>query len=375
MPETAPSPSAPPFATAELPTLYSRWIAAALDGPVPKEARATCDDCAMLVKPERPLLPTEYSFNPITKCCTYVPELPNFLLGRILADDDPAMARGRAAVEARLAENNAVTPFGLGRPPGYMVVYRQASDTGFGRLRSLRCPYYLEDVGRCGVWKHRESMCATWHCKYVRGAVGLRFWQALHQFLFAIERALTIQCVLDAGLGTPALRRLFPPMFTRQGPADFLESLGDIHDGSDLWGPWRGREREFFVESARRCEALDLPRVLELGGPEARAHLELTRAAYRDLLSEQLPERLRVNAMRLVAVDASNGQFWTYSNLDGLEMPTRLLDVLHCFDGKPTHEAIHEVFMETGINLEDRVVRQLADFEVLIPVDAVVKRK
>jgi len=368
MPETAP-PATP------LPSLHARWIASALDGPVPHERRATCDDCAMLVKAERPLLPTEYAFNPATKCCTYIPELPNFLLGRILADDDPALAPGRAAVEARLADDNVITPFGLGRPPGYMVFYRQASDQSFGRLKALRCPYYVEaGGGRCGIWKHRESMCATWYCKHDRGAVGMRFWRALHQLLFALERALTVWCVLQLDVGTAALRRLFPPAFVRQGPSDFLESLGEVPDRAELWGPWRGREREFFVESARRVEALAWPELLALAGPETHVHLSLVREAHRELLSGELPEALRVNAMRLVAVDGTNGQFWTYSNLDGLEMPTRLLDVIHHFDGRPTREAMRAIADDSGVDLGERVVRQLADFEVLVPVEALSRK-
>jgi hypothetical protein len=29
------------------------------------------------------------AFHPETKCCTYIPALPNFLVGRIVEDDDP----------------------------------------------------------------------------------------------------------------------------------------------------------------------------------------------------------------------------------------------------------------------------------------------
>ena len=42
----------------------------------------------------------DLQFEPSTKCCTFLPELPNFLVGAMLADTDPAAAEGRASVIA-----------------------------------------------------------------------------------------------------------------------------------------------------------------------------------------------------------------------------------------------------------------------------------
>src|SRR5262245_36081364 len=90
-----------------LPPLYQRWVRELLDGPVPRETEATCDNCAMLVEGG-----VAAGFNTDTKCCTFLPELHNFLVGAILADDDPAFATGRASVRARVARRVAVTPLG-----------------------------------------------------------------------------------------------------------------------------------------------------------------------------------------------------------------------------------------------------------------------
>ena len=83
-----------------LPPLYARWTDELLGGPIPAETRATCLDCAMWVKEGRnpaaydPFTGQEISFLPSTKCCTYVPSLPNFLAGGVLLDEDPAVAPG-----------------------------------------------------------------------------------------------------------------------------------------------------------------------------------------------------------------------------------------------------------------------------------------
>jgi len=104
-----------------------------LQSLIPKETKATCDDCVML-SPARNRTRLLLLVRPRTKCCTYIPELPNFLVGRILCDDDPAFAKGRATLVKRLDEGVAVTPLGVGRSPTYRLLYEHAAGLmAFGR--------------------------------------------------------------------------------------------------------------------------------------------------------------------------------------------------------------------------------------------------
>src|SRR2546423_8454859 len=112
----------PVLTTSRLPPLYAAWMEQWLAGPIRHETNATCDDCAMLSGGAE-TNSAEMFFNPETKCCTYVPMLPNYLVGRILADDAPAFAEGRATVEARVHDVVGVTPLGLDAPPGFTVFY------------------------------------------------------------------------------------------------------------------------------------------------------------------------------------------------------------------------------------------------------------
>src|SRR5262249_13685983 len=150
--------------TEALPPLYAKWMGEALEGPIPQETEATCDDCVMLAKGCEAPRGSGFFFDPQTKCCTYIPELPNFLVARILEDRSPEAARGRATLEKRIAEGVAVTPLGVGRSPTFRMIYQHTAElSGFGRNRALRCPHYLEDEGgKCGIWRHRKSTCATW---------------------------------------------------------------------------------------------------------------------------------------------------------------------------------------------------------------------
>ena len=157
-----------------LPPLYAGWIADLLDGPLPHEGEATCEDCAMWPSAGVPVS-AGIAFNRETKCCTYIPALPNFLVGRIVEDNDPALAPGRASVEARIDARLGVTPLGIDRPPVHALLYQTGMSSAFGRSRALRCPHYREEAGgACGIWRHRNGVCSTWFCKYSRGATGQR---------------------------------------------------------------------------------------------------------------------------------------------------------------------------------------------------------
>src|SRR5690349_5664121 len=128
------------------PLLYGRWMEDMLGGALPDETRATCSDCAMLPKGGEP--PPEHAvfFNPSTKCCTYLPDIPNYLVGDILRDCTPEMARGRDTIEKRMMRKADVTPLGVGQPSSYLLWYNH-SKAGFGRSQTLRCPHYIEEGG------------------------------------------------------------------------------------------------------------------------------------------------------------------------------------------------------------------------------------
>src|SRR5215470_3687249 len=103
------------FQAGALPPLYARWMNDLLDGPIPAETRATCDNCVMCPKPGDTISAEDRFFDPSIKCCSIVPALPNFLVGMILSGDDrdPISLEGWASVERRIREGVAVGPLGL----------------------------------------------------------------------------------------------------------------------------------------------------------------------------------------------------------------------------------------------------------------------
>jgi Fe-S-cluster containining protein len=312
---------------------------------------------------------TEY-FDPVIKCCSYVPVLHNFLVGRILSDDDPAAGAGRSTVEKRVEEGVAVTPLGLGHPPVFSLLYAN-SNTAFGRSRNLRCPHYIEETGRCGVWRHRESTCATWFCKHVRGSVGYAFWhQSLHQLLMSVENDLARWCVLELSLDGDALRHLLAAESKSQSDSvtgEAIDNRVDRGSYAKLWGNWLGREHEFFIKCARLVDPLTWNEVLTVTGPEVRAWARLTEDAYRRLTSDEIPPALKAGSMQLVRLTRETTRVGTYSTFDPIDIPSVVMESLHYFDGRPTDDAISAIADEKGIRLDPSLVRKMVDFAVLVP--------
>lgn len=371
------APAPPPGAwtpPSSLPPLYARWITDLLGGPITRESQATCEQCAMLPPPGA-RGGTDLYFNAETKCCTYVPALPNYLVGRALGDGDPALAAGRASLERRIADRVGVTPLGLDRPPVHRVLYRLGGPAGaFGRSRALRCPHYLAEAGgACGIWRHRNGVCSTWFCKHVRGATGQRFWHGLEQLLTTVERELARWCLVRLELDPRVLARLLPRGTDRGTPHDegldaaAIDARVDDETYRALWGAWRHRERALYLACARLVDHLGWKDVLQIGGGSLEAHARIVAGSYRDAGSESLPDRLVLGPLQTLARGRNHVRVSTYNALDPLELPRLLMDVLPYFDGRPTGQVLRQIRAEKRLNLQPDLLRRLVDFAVLLP--------
>jgi len=354
-----------------LPALYAGWLEDLLGGPIPRESRATCDDCAMCAHAGDAHGPSRQFFSATVKCCSYVPELANFLVGRILSDTDAAAQAGRSTVNDRIAAGLGVTPLGLQQSAVYSQLYR-GSDAAFGRSQALRCPHFLEDGGRCGIWRHRESTCATWFCKHVRGRIGYSFWRdAIYHLLKTIERDLARWCVLEIGVSDAMLCRLIEtPAWSAQAEpltADSLDQRGVNEAYRQLWGDWCGRESELFVRCAKLVGPLAWAEVLAICGPEAHAYARLTQHKYAQLMSDAVPATLQAGSFQVVEIGRGVSRLGTYSSYDPIDVPAAVLELLAYFDGRPTSEALAAIQEKRGVRLDASLVRKMVDFELLTP--------
>jgi hypothetical protein len=337
-----------------------------LGADIPPETDATCGDCAMVL-PENEAAAGASGFSPSTKCCTYVPDLWNFLVGRALLDDHPASARGRAALEARIDARIAVTPLGLRRRRSYQVIYESSSDL-FGQSKAMLCPHYIdENGGLCGIWRHRESTCTTWFCKFVRGSNGKDFWSQLQQLLRAIEEMLSTWCLTQLDVDDAVLRRLYRPqrdVFPSR-PTKF-EVDGDIDEADlrALWGSWHGRERDLYIACAKLVESLSWSDVARIGGALVTVYERLTRQAHARLVNEDVPARPTA-ALVQITPRGNRIRLATYSKMDELEVPAIVGKLLPHFDGKPIEETLAAIREIERVSVDPSFVRKLTDFGVL----------
>jgi hypothetical protein len=303
---------------------------------------------------------SQMAFDPEIKCCTYVPVLPNFLVGMILEDIDPAAADGRESVRRRITSGVGVTPLGLQPDSHYTLIYKHAGGELFGRSPGLRCPHFISAAGGlCGIWRHRNAVCATWFCKHERGAVGKRYWDAMLQVLTTVERHLSLWAAAELGesvedLG-PALLPYYATMF------------GTVSSGwteSCAGGP-----SEFYRAAAKLVKALAWSQVQEIGGPELALVLGRLRAAYGALQSVELPDRLRLGPIATACRSDGNVALTGYNPSDMLIVSPSLAAALHAFDGRRQTSDVCQTVGERGsLTLDRTTVARLVDFGVLQPV-------
>lgn len=357
--------------TSPLPPLYAAWVEDLLGDSIPPETRATCHDCVMCDDGADYKAPDSIFFNPNAKCCTYLPEISNFLAGQILTDADPAISKGRGTIEARINEGIAVTPLGLGRHPKYALLYDNMDVQVFGRAQSLRCPHYIhEQGGLCGIWKYRNSICSTWFCRHVRGAAGNDFWQTGKYLLAAIEQDLARWCVSELEIGGPALELLFKvrrPEESHRIDLDSLESRANAETLRRVWGTWFGREQDFYRECARLVTALKWQDVLSVCGPQVRIRANLLKRSHQNLASTEIPHRLRLANFN---VTESGPDFYRVNNpafgSESFSLSTRLMALLWYFDGRPTAEVVEQIIEEKRLRITPALLLRLVDFRILI---------
>lgn len=342
---------------AALPPLYAAWLRAITGGPIPAESKATCDNCAMLAPPEK--TPGAIYFDLATKCCAFQPHLPNFVAGQILDDSDPAIAQGRETLERRISRRAAITPGWAGPGAVFSLIYRNTPNV-FGRAPELRCDF-LNARGECGVWRHRPGVCATWHCKHVRGDLGSRFWKLADRLLRQVEHELSLWCLAELKTGTAEVD-------DAESGAPHVSELGgelDLVKYRELWGEWEGRELDFYRACARLVNPLGWAQVEQICGPRVRILSGLLRDAYAHLTSEAIPDRLQLSEFRISGLEGSGYRVVAYSPYDPLIMPQSLARVLHYFDGRPTEEALEAIFKEQGMQIDLSLVRRMIDFGLL----------
>lgn len=353
---------------AMMPAVYHPLLPAFFDSAAIREEKATCDDCAMCAKGTSPPVSGVVYFRPDTKCCTYHPYLPNFLVGAALADPDPALEEGRRRLRARIQSRVSVTPLWLAPPRKQSVLFTAARRSSFGRSLMLRCPYFEPNGGLCTIWKHRESVCSTFFCKHTGGNDAKHMWNGMQSYLRHAERYLGRYAMAsiapratqpDLGMGEISLEDLEgnPPH------PDFYRTI---------WQDWEGREEEFYIETYKLVSALsrdDFERIVNVDdGPRLLTELS---GLYDSLRFPVLAERLMLNPDRSETPTEGGVLMTTYSRYETVLVNEQLHEVLKELTGKETVAEVRaRLARDYEVDLPESMLIALQQLRIVIPPPA-----
>jgi len=280
----------------ELPRLYANFLPDFVKTKIPVEELATCNDCAMCQKNALPKTASITHFLPETKCCTYHPMLPNYLVGALLADESPEMNEGRKRIKEKIKNKTGIIPQGIAMPKKYKALYSMASEKGFGRSYSLLCPYYEKAGGSCTIWKFRNAVCSTWFCKTVAGEDGKIFWKKLQGYLADVEIHLINYCLVSAGINADAIIKDPLPFASQESlTAEDIDERINEEEYQNLWGEWAGKEEEFYIKTFELVANLDKKWFEKIMGINQQIHLKKMEDAYLKMTRPILPGKLKRN--------------------------------------------------------------------------------
>jgi hypothetical protein len=318
----------------------------------------------MVLPQATPRDPPRISFDPLVRCCSYRPQLPNFAVGEILSNGSPSSPFAATSIRRRIAEGDA-SPLGLRVDAAYQLVYQHASAASFGRARRLRCPH-LEDSGLCAIWANRPAVCATWYCKHERGRLGGRFWASLHATLAAAEQTASRWCLQALGFDGAARRAAVDDLHKSAVDTFALDRLPDSARQSSLWGTWAGREEPFYAACAEHVRGRDW-KALEQSNQELGLLAAETRALAAELADPSLPARLRAGGFQVLG--AVEGRLWLHSGsrFDTVEVAPEVMGLLARSDGRTVEEIAAEHEAATGQRPSRILLRMLLDYGFLVP--------
>ncbi|HNZ44116.1 MAG TPA: hypothetical protein PKN41_12355 [Bacteroidales bacterium] len=351
-----------------LPEIFHRLLPDIFLQKIPAEIFTKCSDCHMICNTREELgLNQSKPFAPDTKCCTFMPQIPNFLAGALLSDTDPLAATGKNRLLQRIENRKGIFPHGVYPVKKYSLLYEAGRELGFGKSRALRCPYFIEGKYNCALWKYREAICATWFCKYVAQQAGFEFWDAVKCCIKYVEDKLTLHFLARKGM----------PLSHPYGDNTNIsyEDLDDLPMNDKeyrlLWGKWAGREKEFYLTTYSLFQSLTPQDFSQIMGEP-----------FKDLLSdmEKKYHRMTDIPMKLVA-DRERAVYQTDTGNYHLEMITVIernnscithafdipAPVIDIFDGNiATEDALQQLEKNHGIFLGKDILISLYQYGILL---------
>ncbi len=218
----------------------------------PSEKRATCNKCYKVELGD---------FDPRCQCCTYFPQIPNFMLGLALKD-----AQSRPHVEALIASGYALPRGMIITPARFKVTLEAYSRDLFGREPRIRCPFIQQGSGECAIYPYRNSICSMFFCANDHGLQGEAYWTKVQQVVGHVESVLAIWVLEQLGVQHDEYIAKLDSLASRIPSCSETDTSGwSLEVQQLLWGDQLGHEKEFFLKCAELIID-NLDRLFEIAG-------------------------------------------------------------------------------------------------------------
>lgn len=246
---------------------------------LPDERRATCMNCPKACYED---------FRPDYRCCTYHPRIPNYLLGL-----NALGPNGDIALDAAMSRG-LLLPEGMNHAPLQWYDYLDdLENENFGKSQKVLCPMLDEATGYCRAHAFRNSVCSTFFCLKDHGPQGDEFWASLQTLGTQVELSLSQWCLHMLGFDLKAYFDTFTRLSAEVKNVSTETGWKD-HVLDQLWGSYRGQEKELMRECGRlvsehRDDLWEIANTFEIG-ESAAFNIAMVKAVPKHLEAQVDPE-------------------------------------------------------------------------------------
>ena len=338
----------------QLPHIYQSFLPDIFDQEIPVEVYADCSDCNMC-KPNNTVNDQRF-FSPKTKCCTFKPIVPNYLVGGILTES-------KTKIHSYVELGKKITPLGYFPSTQELQDYADIIPDKFGIEESVQCE--LLENGNCSIWQHRNSICSTYFCHYFKGIHGKQFWEDVRDFLQFIEETISSYCGYTLGIPNHYLKQSTTNFFINVQEATQNQSPTTPLTSADMWGRWENRKADFFIECRRICVELTQEKLMSLNPTMYNIKLKALEDSLQQMRAPKLPSNLILNPQCKI-IEFSNEQTFFY--IDRLiKLPSILKDIAPLFDGKTSNNDVLKMASQTfNADMDSDYILHLFQQKILI---------
>jgi len=343
-----------------MPSVYRNFLPSFLsENRSINEYLASCKSCNMIKK-------RSDAFLPQTKCCTYFPEIPNYMVGAILYNKDIDSREGKKRISAIISEKKGVTPLGISPPKKYSVLFSSSKDC-LGKNKALVCPFLIKRSKLCAIWKKADSNCLTYFCKYVYGPKGKEFWSAINRYLKHVERALSLFVMFiekfDA-ISYKYIENYLNIKYLEREDLDGMPPKPEVY--KRLWSNYFSKEKYFYAKSFEIIRKLSKSDFERITGITQKILLEEVKYRYNDMKYPIIPKMLILNPkIDIKKIDSNLYQLQT--KFGQFEFSKKLIEILKCFNGLyDNKEVFNKVKKKFQTKIEEDLFLFLINNQILI---------